>query len=97
MGNVCYHSVCNLSSCRLLWKEIKIIILGTVILHVVYTKVWKMLAHMREKHMQTIFKHWALRKMWLKQGRGKKEVGKNSIMRRLIICTPHKTLFRCSA
>jgi len=52
LGNVCYHTMCNLKSSRLLQKQIKIIIHGTVILHIIFIRAWKLLAHMGEEHMQ---------------------------------------------
>jgi hypothetical protein len=63
-GNACYHSVQNLSSSRLISKNLKIKIYKTVILPVVLygCKTWSLT--LREEHRLRVFENRVLRKIF---------------------------------
>jgi len=63
-GNACYHSVQNLLSCRLLSKNVKIMIYRTVILPVVLygCETWSLT--LREERKLTVFENMVLRRIF---------------------------------
>jgi len=63
-GNACYHSVQNLLSSRLLSKNLKIKIFGTVILLVVLygCEAWSLA--LREERKQMVFENRVLRRIF---------------------------------
>ena len=64
LGNACYHSVQNLSSCRLLSKNLKIRIYRTIILPVVLygCKTWSLT--LREERRLRVFENRVLRRVF---------------------------------
>ena len=88
-GNACYHSVQNLLSSSLLFKNLKIEIYRTIILPVVLygCETWSLT--LREEHRVMVFENRVLRRIF---GPKRGEVtgnGENYIMRSLMICTAH--------
>jgi hypothetical protein len=67
LGNAHYHSVQNLSSSRLLSKNIKIRIYGTIILPVILygCETWSLI--LREKHGQKLFEKRMLRRIFVQK------------------------------
>jgi hypothetical protein len=67
-GNACYDSVQNLPSSRLLSKNIKIRIYGTVILPLVLygCEMWSLT--LREEHRQRVFENRVLRRILDRRG-----------------------------
>jgi len=71
LGNVCYHSVQNLLSSRLLSKNLKIKIYRTIILLVVLygCETWSLT--LREERKLWLFENMVLRGIfWTEEGRG---------------------------
>jgi hypothetical protein len=64
-GNACYHSVQNLLSCRLLYKNIKIRIYKIIILPVVLygCDTWSLT--LREEHRLRVFEKRVLRRIFV--------------------------------
>ena len=92
-GNVCYHSLQNLSYSRLLYKNFKIKIHRTIILSVVLygCETWSLT--LREECRLRVFENMMLRRIL---GPRRDEVTgewRNYKMRSLMICTPHQILF----
>ena len=91
-GNAYYHSVQNLLSSTLLFKNVKIKICRTIILPVVLygCEIWSMT--LREERRLRVFENRVLRRVF---GLKRDEVtgnGKYYIMRSLVICTPYALL-----
>ena len=89
-GNACYHSVQNLLSSRVLSKNLKIKIYGTIILPVVLygCETWSLT--LREERKLRVFENMVLRRIF---GRGREEV--TCEWRRLHnkeLCTPYPIL-----
>jgi hypothetical protein len=63
-GNACYHSVQNLSSSRLLSKNIKIRIYKTIILPVVPYRCETWSLTLREEHRLRVFENRVLRRIF---------------------------------
>jgi hypothetical protein len=84
-GNVCYHSVLNLLSSRLVSKNVKIRIYKTIIFSVVLygCETWSLT--LREEHRLRVFENKVLRIFGRR--RDGEEVGENCIMRSFITCT----------
>ena len=91
-GNVCYHSVENLLSSRLLSKNLKIKIYRTIILSVVLygCETWSLT--LREKRKLRVFENMVLRKIF---GPRRDEVTgewRRLHIKELTTCTPHPIL-----
>jgi hypothetical protein len=63
-GNACYHSVQNLSSPRLLSKNLKVRIYKTIILPVVLYGCETWFLTLREEHRLRVFENRVLRRMF---------------------------------
>jgi hypothetical protein len=92
LGNACYYSVQNLSSSRLLSKNLKIKIYRSIILPVVLygCEAWSLT--LREKSRLRGFENRVLRRVF---GPKRDEVtgnGENYIMRSFMICIPYPIL-----
>ena len=92
-GNACYHSVQNFLSSSFLSKNLKIKIYRTIILPVVLygCETWSLT--LREERSTRAYENRVLRRII---GPRRDEVtggGETYIMRSLMICTPHPTLF----
>jgi hypothetical protein len=89
-GNVCYHSVQNLLSSRLLSKNVKIRTFKIIILLVTQYgyETWSLT--LREKHRLRVFENRVLRRIF---GPKRDETGggggggENCITRRFVVCT----------
>jgi len=86
-GNICYHSVQNLLSSRLLSKSLKIKIYRTILLSVVVygCETWSLT--FREEHSLRAFENRVLRRIFVPERdevRGSRE---KCIMRTLMICS----------
>jgi len=93
-GNACYHSVQILLSSSFLSKNLKIKIYRTIILPVVLFGCETWLLTMKEECRLRVYENRVFRRIF---GPKRDEVtgsGENSIMRSLMICTPHPILCR---
>ena len=92
-GNACYHSVQNLLSYSLLFKNLKININRTIILHVVLygCETWSLT--LREELTLRVLENRVLGEYLCLRGTMWQGSGENYIMRSLMICTPHPILF----
>jgi hypothetical protein len=86
-GNACYHSVQNLSSSRLLSKNIKIKIYKTIILPVVLYGCESWSLTLREKHRLKVFEKRVLRRIFDPKRDEVREIGGNCIMKSFITYT----------
>ena len=64
-GNACYHSVWNLSSSSLLFKNLKIKMYGTIILPVVLYGCETWLLTLREERRLRVFENRVLRRIFV--------------------------------
>jgi hypothetical protein len=81
-GNACYNSVQNLLSSRLLFKNIKIIILPVVLYG---CEIWSLI--LREEHRLRVFENRVLRRIFGPKGDEVTGGWRNYIMRSFITCT----------
>ena len=91
-GNACYYSVQILLTSSFLFKNFKIKIYRTIILPVVLFGYETWLLTLKEERRLRVFENRVLRRIF---GPKRDEVtgsGENSIMRSLMICTPHPIL-----
>jgi len=95
-GNVCYHSVQNILSYRLLSENIQIKKYRTVILPLVLNgcETWSLT--LREGCRLKVFENRVLRRIFEPKRDEVTGSGENCVMRSLMICTPHQMLFRLS-
>jgi hypothetical protein len=92
-GNACYHLVNNLSSSRLLLKNIKIRVYRTVVLPVVLygCETWSLT--LREEHRLRVFENRVLRRIFGPKRDEQQGSGEDYITRNLMTCPHHQILF----
>jgi hypothetical protein len=86
-GNACYHSVQNLPSSRLLFKNVKLrIYKATILLVVLYgCEIWSLT--LKEEHRLNVFENRVLRRIFGPKRDGLTRGWKNYINRSSITCT----------